>query len=319
MPADPSTPPIAARRVLLTGATGFVGSHLAHRLLDHGVPVRAIVRRAGADVSLLRPGYEEVVGDFVEPAVSARAAEGCDLVLHAAATSGPEFEPVRRVNVDGTRSLLDAARAAGASRFIQISTLSVYDVGGLDEVDEDSPLKTGTEPYGVTKAEGDRLVFGAAADGLAATILRPGAILGVHPTSTWAVKVPARIREGQIKLLRDGGNTMPFVHVRDLVDAVFLAVASPRSVGRAYNVLEMNGTWRMYTDEVRGWFGLPELERVPDAEAAAMTYWTGRFSAKRLRSELGWSPKCRFEQGMAESKTFWASSGSGAAPPGAGQ
>ena len=296
----------APARVLLTGATGFVGSRIAHRLLDSGATIRSIVRRPGADPSLLRAGYEEIVGDFVEPEVSARAAEGCDLIIHAAATSGPEFEPVRRVNVDGTRSMLAAARSSGAARFIQISTLSVYDVNGLEVVDEESPLKTGAEPYGVTKAQGDQFVFEAIGAGLPATILRPGAILGVHPTSTWAVKVPARIREGKVKLLRDGGNTHPFVHVEDLVDAVLLAVEIPRSVGRAYNVIEVNSTWRAYTEEVRRWFSMPPLERVPDAEAATMTYWTGRFSGERLRSELGWRPAKSFSQGMEEAAKFWS-------------
>lgn len=307
----------APPRVLLTGATGFVGSRIAHRLLGSGATVRSIVRRSGADPTLLRAEFEEIVGDFVEPGVAARAAEGCDLVIHAAATSGPDFEPVRRVNVDGTRAMLDAARSAGATRFIQISTLSVYEVKGLEVVDEDSPLKTGTEPYGVTKAQGDRLVFEAVDAGLAATILRPGAILGVHPTSTWAVKVPSRIREGKIKLLRDGGNTHPFVHVEDLVDAVLLALSNPRSVGRAYNVLEMNGTWRAYTDEVRKWFSAPPMEGVPEEDAASMSYWTGRFSAERLKAELGWVPAFSFTQGMAQAAEYWASAAATGPPAGA--
>lgn len=241
----------------------------------------------------------------MEPDLAVRAAEGCDLVIHAAATAGPEVEPVRRVNVEGTRAMLEAARVSGARRFIQISTVSVYAVAGLERVDEMSPLKTDAEPYGMTKAEGDRLVFEAIGRGLPATILRPGAILGVHPTSTWAVKVPARVRDRQVKLLRDGGNTLPFVHVEDLVDAVFLAIGNDRSVGRAYNVLEHNGTWRDYTREVRRWFATPPLERVPDAEAAALTYWTGRFSADRLGKELGWSPARSFAQGMEEAKAYW--------------
>jgi nucleoside-diphosphate-sugar epimerase len=294
--------------VLMTGGNGFVGSRIARWLLDAGVSIRSIVRRADADPSLRsRAGaaYEEVVGDFVDPAVAAKAATGCGVVIHAAATAGPDIEPVRRVNAEGTRSMLDAARGAGATRFIQISTISVYDVADLSTVDEGAPLKIAADPYGTTKAEADRHVLDAVAAGLRATILRPGAILGVHPTSTWGVKVPARVRDRQIKLLRDGGNTLPFVHVEDLVDAVILALDDERSVGRIYNVFERNATWRDYTDEVRRWFDTPELESVPEAEAAAMSYWTGRFAGERLRSELGWSPSRTFAAGMAEAREYW--------------
>jgi nucleoside-diphosphate-sugar epimerase len=294
--------------VLLTGATGFVGSRVARRLLAAGVPVRAIVRRAGADAELAQhAGYGEVVGDFVDADVALEAAKGCACVVHAAATSGPELEPVRRVNVEGTRAMLDAARSAGARRYVQISTLSVYDVDGRDVVDETTPLKRDADPYGSTKAEGDRLVLAAAKRGLAAVILRPGAILGVHPTSTWAVKVPTRIREGKIKLLGDGGNRMVFVHVEDLVDAVLLGLTDDRAVGGVYDVVERNTTWRVYTDEVRRWFSMPALPSYSDEEVAAgkMVHWTGAFGSDRLARELGWAPRRTFEAGMAEAAAYW--------------
>ncbi|HET9951679.1 MAG TPA: NAD-dependent epimerase/dehydratase family protein [Candidatus Eisenbacteria bacterium] len=297
-------------RTLLTGTTGFVGSRIARRLFERGAPVRSIVRRAGADPSLNHPLHEEIVGDFIDPSVAARAAAGCAAVIHAAATGGPDLEPVRRVNVEGTVSMLEAAKAAGASRFIHISTVSVYDVRGLESVDEGSPLKIEGDPYGVTKAEGDRRVLDATARGLSATILRPSAILGVHPTSTWAVVVPRRVRDRQMKLLRGGGNTVPFVHVEDLVDAVLLAIQNPRAVGRTYNVLARNGTWREYTDEVRSWFGTPPLDEIPDAEAAGMTYWTGSFRADRIAEELAWRPARTYEEGMEEAAREWRGTGS---------
>ena len=299
-------------RTLLTGATGFVGSRIARRLLDSGAPVRSIVRRAGTDSTLFHPLYEEIVGDFVDPAVAAGAAVGCGHVIHVAATGGPDLEPVRRINVDGTVSMLEAAKAAGASRFIQISTVSVYDLRAVDDVDEEIPLKSGGDHYGFTKAEGDRRVFAAMAGGLPATILRPSAILGFHPTSTWAVVVPERIRDRRIKLLRGGGNTLAFVHVEDLVDAVFLALRNSCSVGGVYNVLDRNGTWLEYTDEVRTWFGTAPLDEVPEAEAASQTYFIGRFKADRLATDLGWRPSRTYAEGMAEGSLQWQAGRQGA-------
>jgi nucleoside-diphosphate-sugar epimerase len=301
----PESPRDPARRVLLTGGNGFVGSRVAKRLAAEDYTIRAIVRRAGESAELSRPNVEQVEGDFVEAGFARRAAEGCGLVVHCAATGGLDPEPVRRVNVEGTRSVLAAARASGARRLVHVSTVSVYDVRGREVIDEDSPLRTEGEPYGVTKAEGDRLVLDAAAGGLPAVILRPGAILGAHPTSTWAVRIPELIRKGEMKLKAEGGDTIPFVHVEDLVDAVLLAVGSDRAVGRVYNMTDVHRTWREYTDRVREWLGTSPLDVIPREELPPGSYWTGRFDGSRVRNELRYVPRRTWEEGMEEAARYW--------------
>jgi nucleoside-diphosphate-sugar epimerase len=291
--------------VLLTGGSGFVGSRVAKRLIALGHPIHAVVRRAGAAQELASPLTTLIEGDFVDPAVTRRAAEGCEIVVHCAATAGLDFEPVRRVNVEGTRSVIDAALAAGCRRFIQVSTISVYAAGDLPVIDEDSALKEQGEPYGVTKAEADRLVLDAVRRGLRATILRPGAILGVHPTSTWAVRVPERIRDRQVKLKIDGDDVLPYLHVENLVDAILLALGSDVAVGRVYNVVDGHTTWRRYTDGVRAWFGTPPLEVIPEVEIVPGSYWKGEFAARRIRAELGYLPRITYEEGMAEGAAYW--------------
>ena len=289
----------------MTGATGFVGSRVARRLAALGSRVRAIVRRAGSAPDLAGAGIEEIEGDFAGRDVAHRAAAGADLVVHCAATSGPDLEPVRRVNAEGTRAMVEAALAAGCRRYVHISTCSVYRTGGLTLVDEDAPLKEAGDPYGVTKAEADRIVLDAAAGGLQAVILRPGAILGVHATSTWAIKMPVRVRDRQIKLTIDGRNTVPYVHVEDLVDAVLLALGSERAIGRVYNAVDGHMTWKNYTDEIRGWFGTPPLEVVPKDQVPDGGYWTGNFDATRIRAELNYAPRRTYAEGMAEAGRHW--------------
>ncbi|HEU4941608.1 MAG TPA: NAD(P)-dependent oxidoreductase [Candidatus Eisenbacteria bacterium] len=288
---------------LVTGASGFVGGRVVARLLENGIPVRAIVRETAEPPA---DGRIDVVrGDFVDPDTARKAVAGAIEVIHCAATAGPEIEPVRRVNLDGTQALVDAALEREGTRFIQISTISVYDREGRSAIDEDSPLKTSGDPYGWTKAEADRAVLDAMKRGLRATILRPGAILGSGPTSTWGTRMPQMVLDGKVKLRRDGGDTIPFVHVEDLVDAVMLALHSDRAVGRVYNVADESHTWREYTDEIRRWFDLPELERVPDAEIQPGAYWVGTVSTERIRRELGFAPSRSYRDGMDEAERAW--------------
>jgi nucleoside-diphosphate-sugar epimerase len=245
-------------------------------------------------------------GDFTDPAVAREATRNVDIVIHGAATVGKDFDDARRVNVEGTRTILQAARREGVARFAHISTLSVYALEGVQIVDEESPLKTNADQYGTTKAEGDRIVLEAMLAGFPATILRPGAILGAHPSSTWGVKIPQRVRDGTQKLVGDGESVMPFLHVENLVDAMLLVLGSARAVGRVYNVVDTHVSWRAFTDEIRNWFGTGPLPTVSPSEATGLN-WKGRFSGDRIRSELGYAPRVSYEQGMKEAETFWRS------------
>ena len=150
--------------VLVTGGSGFVGSHLASRLAAAGARVRALVRRRGEYPGLSSSNVSQMEGDFVDPETARRACEGMELVVHSAATIGSDLAEARRVNAGGTAALAAAAREAGCRRFIHVSTISVYDwERGGSVVDETAPLKTiekayphtpaASPHYGLSKAE----------------------------------------------------------------------------------------------------------------------------------------------------------------------
>ncbi|TVR22687.1 MAG: NAD(P)-dependent oxidoreductase [Nitriliruptor sp.] len=299
-------------RVLLTGATGFVGGRIATRLamLDH--PVVAPVRRH--DDHLAELGVELHLGGFeaVAPALLA----DIEVVVHAAATAGPDLATAAAVNVEGTRRLRDAAVEAGTPRFVHVSTTSVYADPSEDVrvVDEDAPLVSDDDedasPYARTKASADRLLL-ATQEGPAVAILRPPAVLGAGPTSTWGTRVPTAIAEGR-GFPAPRGRSFAFVHVEDLVDAIETAAAlddpwTPSPAGPApgaplvANVVGGHVTVADYLDAVVDL--LPGS--VPERPGTDEPAWTGRYATDRLPRKLGLAPHRSFRAGMAEIADAW--------------
>jgi farnesol dehydrogenase len=183
-------------RVLLTGATGFLGRHVAGALHARGHELRFLVRRLAAASGL--PRGEVAQGDVTDAAAFARAAEGCAAVVHAAAlvrTWEPEPERFDAVNVGGLRNALAAADAAGA-RLVYTSSFMAVGPAGPEPADESRvhPGKGLRNDYERTKAEADRLAREAAAAGRDVVILYPGVIYG-----------PGELTDGNIivKMIRD--------------------------------------------------------------------------------------------------------------------
>lgn len=287
--------------VLVTGANGFVGGRVCRRLVAGGADVRALVRRPGEAEILRAAGIEEVAGDFTDPDDAARAVDGAVGVVHCAAVAGSDLEAARRVNTDGTRTLLGACRADDVARFVHISTGSVYDRADRDVVDEDTPRVSDGDPYSVTKAEAEVVVEEAAAAGLATTILRPPAVLGWGPTSTWGQRFPEMLRDGTFPFTPNRGSTHVWVHVDDLAEVVAVALEDDRAVGRTYNVVGGHGSWEGYIDAVAAFVDVAEDPFAGDPPPA----WRGRFDGDRLRDELDLVPSRSFEQALAEIAEHW--------------
>ncbi|HEX4250189.1 MAG TPA: NAD-dependent epimerase/dehydratase family protein [Pseudonocardia sp.] len=166
--------------LLVTGATGYVGATLLALLRERGLPVRVTVRSPERAL-LLPPDVPWVVADLAEPASVRRAAEGCEAVFHLAATAGRDAEQTRRLNVLGTGTVLEAARAAGVRRFVHTSSAAAI-VDGTGLVDESAPPSTAlVDPYSTSKAESERLVLAAAGDGLETVVVNPVNIYGPSP------------------------------------------------------------------------------------------------------------------------------------------
>jgi dihydroflavonol-4-reductase len=131
------------RTVLVTGVSGHVAGAMAARLAAGGLRVRVLVRTPDQAHLAVQAGWRPVTGDLAAPSSLGAAVDGADLVVHAAAYLGPDQDVAEAVNVEGTRHLAQAALAAGARRFVHISTMSVHGDPQPDGLEEDSPLAIG--------------------------------------------------------------------------------------------------------------------------------------------------------------------------------
>ncbi len=170
------------RRVLVTGASGFIGARLCERLhYDSDWNVRALIRNPGRAVRLARMPIEFAIGDLTSPPDLARSLEGCDAVVHAGiGTSWRESERVA-VTVQGTKDLVEASLKAGVKRFVHISTIALYGDEVTGVITEDTPArpKKGWD-YAESKYAAEQVVLEAAARGLPAIVLRVAVVYGPH-------------------------------------------------------------------------------------------------------------------------------------------
>ncbi len=283
--------------VLVTGASGFVGTYVARGLREQGVRVRALVRRPEARAELERLGVETVLGDLTDARSVEAAVRGTQAIVHCAVQALVDVSEARRVNVEGTRTLAQAALATGCERFVHISTVAVYPLRDREgSVDESLPLADDKDAYSITKIEAEREVEEAAARGLRTVILRPPVILGVHPSSYWGTHVPKGIAAGQFAQVDEGRRPLSYVDVRSLVDAVIRALRVDEAVGQTFNISDGHTPWHRYTDL----FKTGPLPSVSSAQLPAFMSFRGTLSTEKAQRVLGWTPRDTFDSVMAE-------------------
>jgi nucleoside-diphosphate-sugar epimerase len=207
----------------ISGGAGFLGLHLARRLLADGHEVRTL-DLAPLDDPQLERSVDEILGDVRHLGRARELVAGADILVHAAAAlpiSGARDE-IRSVNVEGTATLLGAALEAGVSRVVLISTTAVYGVPDTHPIGEDAPL-VGVGHYGRSKIEAEDVSRAFEHRGLLTTIIRPKTFVGPERLGVFEILFDWIREDRRIYVLGDGGNRYQLLAVEDLVEAVVLA------------------------------------------------------------------------------------------------
>src|SRR5438067_2857145 len=194
--------------VLVTGATGLLGSHLTDLLLERGQHVRVLVQRGNCVSQLAHPNVEICWGDMSDCASLAAAVRGVDCVLHCAARTGPwgRAADYETVNVLGLETLVESALAAGVRRFVHVSSITVHGNDVQGRADETAPLRVEPNPYSRSKVAGERLLARLIREqGAPVTIVRPGWIYGPRDVASFA-RFAAMIQRGKMVIIGSGCN-----------------------------------------------------------------------------------------------------------------
>lgn len=231
-------------KVLVTGATGFVGYHVARRLSEReGTEVLCLVRSTSDRGRLGALDVQQVVGDLTDPASLKGLCDGIESIYHCAcavqdtfAQALDSYEVFRRVNVEGTVNLAREALRAGVKRFVHLSSTAAMGTPDVERVDETATCRP-TTPYGRSKREAElELLQLHGGDGLPVVILRPCLVIGRGKQHSELLKLFKLVRYGVFPFFgRRAPQRKPLLHVSDLVTAMELAEAKGE-LGQIYLV-----------------------------------------------------------------------------------
>jgi nucleoside-diphosphate-sugar epimerase len=309
------------RPVLITGATGFIGSHLAERLVAERARVRVLARDPQKLIPSLIDRVEVARGDLLQPACFASAVRECEIVFHVAGWLGtPRSKEVAyTLNVTATQQLAEAARAAGVQRFIGTSSVAVYGPVRAGVVDETWP-HWNVYVYAKTKSQGEPAAFATLTDRFGVSVIRPAEVYGPRG-GAWTT-LPVNLAKRGLPMLIGGGqgHSHP-VYVENLVDAYLLAATRDEALGEAFTICDADVPWREFYGRYAALMGKPArsvptwaawcgafaaemkaaITRQPtNLSRAQLGFMTGKcvYSTQKARRLLGWSPRFSLDEGM---------------------
>jgi len=311
------------KRVLVTGATGFIGSRLALRLAqEEGARVTATGRNLDAVPHLKESGVELRRANLLDFATQRRLMANQDVAFHVAAWLGPRHAPPDHawaLNAYATEKLAHIAAAAGVARLVVVSSIAAYGPPQQPVMDEKQPLAPRQRSvYGRTKAEGElRAMQAARQSGLSLVVARPGIVYGPGSIG-WSRRMVRLVQKGVPVIFGAGEGHAHPVFVDNLIDGLLLAASRPAATGRAFNFVDRPVPWRewfTYFGDMGGrapraipmWLArlaLLTAERLPlglSINRGLLRHVTNQsvYPIDNARQHLGYHPRVDLPQGMA--------------------
>lgn len=245
--------------VLITGANGFIGSHIVDRMLQEGYHVRGLVRKS-SDLSLLQDmDIELIYGDVTEPKSLEDAVKGANVVIHNAGLAsdwGP-LELFMKINYAGTRSLAIAAEQAGVQRFVLLSSVAIHGFGATKVMDENSPINTQGFHYSISKWEAEKWLidFGKSSK-MEVTAIRPGNVFGPKD-HTFIENYLDILVKGQGGYVNGGQSKTCPTYVHNLTKGIALAATHRDAPGEAFIITDgLDINWKQFTEKLTTSLGI---------------------------------------------------------------
>ncbi|MCK4300905.1 MAG: SDR family NAD(P)-dependent oxidoreductase [Planctomycetes bacterium] len=296
-------------KVLVTGAAGFIGSHLAERLCSQGLEVVGIDNLSNGceeNVSGIGEGFELVKGDILKPEELSKACEGVDSVFHLAAQSSvakSTEDPVSdfELNVKGTLNVLECARKAGVKTLVFTSSCTVYGDAATPTA-EDHPLGP-ISNYGASKAAAEAYFSSySTLYGMGAVSVRYFNIYGPRTQKGVMFDLLQKLREdnGKLEVLGTGDQVKDYLYIDDAIDGTLLAVSEGEGSGEAYNV--GSGEACTVKELVEGLLKAVGLDGKTEVTYKGGLSWPG--DVQKSHSDiskmkgLGFAPKFTFDKGL---------------------
>jgi nucleoside-diphosphate-sugar epimerase len=325
-------------RILVTGGTGFVGSHLVRRLLSKGHQVVSLDKNPGLFEEELRSrGATLIAGSVTNAQDVDRAMDRCELVYHLASPFGDILQPDAAywdIEVNGTRNVLESAERHGVRRVVHCSTQGVHGIVSQPPGDENSPMAP-RDYYCYSKVEGERVCREFMARGLDLVIVRPTSVYGPGDTRGW-LKLFRMVSAGWFVMVGNGKTLNHPVYVENLVDLLELAGTAQQAKGRVYlagddRAVTLNELVRQVGAAMGAnvhilrfpWYGLAFLgatlvEKIckairikpPVFRRRLSWFKTNRaFRIDRAKQELGYQPRVDLREGLARTARWYREAG----------
>jgi nucleoside-diphosphate-sugar epimerase len=313
---------------VVTGAGGFIGSHVAEALIARGNSVRLLVRDPAALGGLPHVSVAEVFrGDVRDRQDVAEAVKDADVIYHCAAAVGPEFTAadIYSINRDGVANLLEAVHQARRGRVVLLSSVNVLGSRDLDPATEDLPWRYSNDPAADVKIQVEMLAREYVERGVDLVVVRPGFVYGPRDRHNLP-RLAQAVQRGKFVFIGSRNHVVPIVHVSDLVQALLLAGDVPTARGRTYHVTDGSRTTiGELVDRIADVLECPRPTKVlpfavpfaacvffetlnrlgwrrrpgPISRASLRFLGTSRYvDVSRACRELGYQPRVRMEEGV---------------------